>query len=181
MIPESFSDTLEQFLLGALPFESAAHALSQSQETHFVRGRADDTAPPDVRARGAEVSALLARAAELTASARLRARGARALRIDDWSAPANALEFYLSIEVELTGRDALRTYQETFWLNVCTPSWLVTRVHDLGPTWVMAPLLLPRWDPALVHRALDELVQAGSDETWSQYVARLSRTLDEYR
>ena len=143
--------------------------------------RAEDAAPPEVRARAEQLPALLVRVAEITVSERLQQRGARALRIDDWSPPPDPTTFSLTIEVELSGRDAEHEYNMSCWLTVCTPSWIATRVHEMGPMWVPAPLVLPRWDPTLVQRALDELVRGGGDENWSQYVARLSRVLDEYR
>jgi hypothetical protein len=178
MTPDSFTDTIEQYLLGTMPFEAAARALSRHQETHFLHVRSRRDSDPDVRARRDQLVALMARVHEINAIEQLVDRRADAPRIDDWPPPPNPTDFCFSLEVVLSGRDQLQSHRESFRLYVCTPAWIARQVRELGPRWVTAPLVMPHWDPRLVHRALDEQVHAGSDDKWWQFVARMSRVLE---
>jgi Immunity protein 8 len=178
MTSDSFTDTIELYLAGELPFEAAARALSRHQDAHFVQVRRHRDSDPDVRARGEQVRALMTRVFEINANEQLVDRRAEAPRINDWPAPQNPTDFCFSLEVVLSGRDQQQSYRESFRLYVCTPAWIARQVRALGPRWVTAPLVLPHWDPRLVHRALDELVHAASDDRWWQFVARMSRVFE---
>lgn len=178
MSSDSFSDTVERYLAGELSFESAARALSRHQDFQLVAVRPLRNADQGVRGHAEQLRALMARVLEINTSEQLRERRAEAPRIDEWSAPPDPSDFCFSLEVVLSGRDQQQSYRQSFRLYVCTPTWIARQVRELGPQWVTAPLVLPRWNARLVHRALDEMVEAGIDDKWSQFVARMSRVLE---
>jgi hypothetical protein len=178
MTSDTFIDTLTRYLDGHLTLAAAARAVSSHQETHFVSLRALRDGDPDAAAREVQLRALMTRVSEINATEQLMDRRAEAPRIDEWPAPDDPTDFCFSLEVVLTGRDQQQVYRKSCRLYVCTPAWIARQVREFGPRWVSAPLILPHWNPRLVHRALDELVESGSDDKWIQFVSRMSRVLE---
>ncbi len=173
-----FSSALQQYLAGELPFDAAAHAMSRSPEFHLVQVTPIAALAPDAQARWARLPELMTRVQEINEAERLIERAATAPRIDAWSAPPNPTDFCFSLEVILSGRDARRSYTASYRLYVCTPAWIARQVHEAGPRWITAPLVLPQWKPQYVQQALEALVHQAGDEKWEHFVARMARTLE---
>ncbi len=174
------TDPLLAFVMGTLSFEAAARAMSDRPETQptMLEVHPGGSATPEQDARIQQLEALMTRVDEINRAERLVLRQATAPRIDDWDDPPDATDFCLSLEVVLSGRDQLRSHRASYRLYVCTPTWLARQVRELGPVWVPAPLVMSRWHPQAVHRALEKLVTVAPEEKWPQFVTRMSRVLE---
>ncbi len=74
---------------------------------------------------------------------------------------------------------------ELFQFIVCSPSWLVTEPLPKGFEFHRHTLLLERWDPKLVERAIGDLCRRTEGENWDEVALKLSRfgywEFEEYR
>jgi hypothetical protein len=64
---------------------------------------------------------------------------------------------------------------EQFQFTVCSPSWLAEQPLPRGYAFARDTLLLARWDPELVERAIADLCRLTVGDTWSEVAAKLSR------
>jgi hypothetical protein len=89
-------------------------------------------------------------------------------RLGDF-APSDPLDFGLLVEASIGPAGAAG--EEVFDIVACSPSWLAARPGK-GFTWGRGTLLMARWDPAVVERAIGDLCLRSEGEEW-QAVARL--------
>jgi Immunity protein 8 len=64
--------------------------------------------------------------------------------------------------------------EESFDFLVCTPEWLADRVADEGHEFGRHHLIVARYDPELINRALHELCETATGE-WSAVATYLAR------
>jgi hypothetical protein len=64
---------------------------------------------------------------------------------------------------------------EQFQFTVCSPSWLVGQELPKGFAFQRDTLLVERWDPDLVERAIGDLCRRTEGETWTEVATKLSR------
>lgn len=64
---------------------------------------------------------------------------------------------------------------ELFQFTVCSPSWLAAAPLPKGFAFQRHTLLLERWDPGLVERAITDLCRRTEGQSWDELAAKLSR------
>jgi hypothetical protein len=67
---------------------------------------------------------------------------------------------------------------ELFYFTVCSPRWLDKNAPPKGFAFMHGHVLLPRWDAAIVERAITDLCRHTEGEDWSQVAEKLSRYAD---
>lgn len=70
--------------------------------------------------------------------------------------------------------------EEAFYVTVCSPKWLAEATmsgNGKGYEFVQHRLVVRRWDPALVRRALADLCTHTSGGDWHEVATKLSRYL----
>jgi hypothetical protein len=65
--------------------------------------------------------------------------------------------------------------EESFDILVCSPSWLESDQLTKGFRWGHGTLLMRRWDPDLLERAVCDLVAHAEGESWNVIGERLAR------
>ncbi len=65
--------------------------------------------------------------------------------------------------------------EEQFQFTVCSPSWLSAQPRAKGFAFCRHTLLLERWDPELVDRAIRDLCRRTEGESWTEVASKLSR------
>ena len=64
---------------------------------------------------------------------------------------------------------------ELFYFNVCSPRWIEEHPPPKGFEFMHSYVVLPRWDYAVLHRAVDDLCLRTEGENWSEVATKLSR------
>lgn len=87
--------------------------------------------------------------------------------------PEDAEHFALGVAASIgpAGEDGA----ELFQFEVCSPSWLASQSLPKGFAFQRHTLLLERWDPQLVERAIRDLCLRTEGEGWAQIAGKLSR------
>jgi hypothetical protein len=67
------------------------------------------------------------------------------------------------------------TGDELFTFTVCSPSWVADLKLEKGFGFQRDTLLLDRWDPQLVERAIGDLCRRTEGATWQDVAQKLSR------
>jgi hypothetical protein len=65
--------------------------------------------------------------------------------------------------------------EELFQFTVCSPSWLAAERLPKGFAFQRHTLLLDRWDPELVERAIGDLCRRTEGENWHEIAVKLAR------
>jgi len=65
--------------------------------------------------------------------------------------------------------------EESFDINVCTPSWLSREVTNTGFVWGRHYLVVADYDLARIKTIISSRVTACSGESWKQVGEKLSR------
>ncbi len=65
--------------------------------------------------------------------------------------------------------------EELFQFCVCSPGWLASQSLQKGFAFQRHTLLLERWDPELVERAIGDLCRRTEGTDWSEVGTALSR------
>ena len=87
--------------------------------------------------------------------------------------PEDAENFVLWITATIGPADG--PGEEQFQFRVCTPSWLAAEPLQKGFAFQRHTLLLERWDPDLVERAIGDLCAHTEGADWSEVGGALSR------
>jgi hypothetical protein len=74
----------------------------------------------------------------------------------------------------LVGPDA-EEGEESFDLLVCTPSWIESEQLTKGFRWGHGLLVVRRWDPDVLERAVGDLILHAERGTWGEIGELLSR------
>ncbi len=85
--------------------------------------------------------------------------------------------FSLSVEALIGVRGVELSGEEIFNFLVCTPRWLATEVLNEGYVFGKDYLFLPRYDYALMRRAIEALCDRAEGPDWNTvaaYVAQYS-------
>jgi hypothetical protein len=87
--------------------------------------------------------------------------------------PGDAEVFALGVTASIgpAGEDGAELFQFT----VCSPSWLAAQELPKGFAFQRHALLVERWEPGLVERAIADLCRRTEGETWSEVATKLSR------
>jgi hypothetical protein len=64
--------------------------------------------------------------------------------------------------------------QDELQLRVCTASWLDAHPPPKGFEFLRGTILLPRWDYAILRRAIDDLCRHAQAATWDEIARRLN-------
>src|SRR4051812_7868809 len=92
------------------------------------------------------------------------------LNLDLASPPDDVLHFCRDLEIIIEGNEDFRCYAATFWIEVCTPSWLAEKARNAGWTWGRRRLVIPRWDAQTVERAVTSVISEASRTSWTALV-----------
>ena len=65
--------------------------------------------------------------------------------------------------------------QELFQFTVCSPSWLAAEPMRKGYAFLRHILVIERWNPELVERAIGDLCRRVEGDDWHQIAERLAR------
>jgi Immunity protein 8 len=65
--------------------------------------------------------------------------------------------------------------EESFNILVCSPSWLESEQLTKGFRWGHAMLVMRRWDPEVLERAVHDLVSHAERDSWQKIGEYLSR------
>jgi hypothetical protein len=65
--------------------------------------------------------------------------------------------------------------QEELDFHVCTASWLAANSPPKGFEFLRGTILLPRWDYAVLRRAIGDLCLHAEAPTWAEVASKLAR------
>ena len=87
--------------------------------------------------------------------------------------PGDAAHFALAITASIgaTGE----TGAELFQFTVCSPSWLAEDPLPKGFAFLRHTLVVERWDPDIVERAMRDLCLRTEGDNWNEIAVSLSR------
>jgi hypothetical protein len=85
----------------------------------------------------------------------------------------DATHFALSVAASVGAEQ--REGGELFYFTVCSPSWVGQDPLPKGFAFQRHTLLLERWDPAMVERAIGDLCRNTSGCDWNEVALKLSR------
>jgi hypothetical protein len=93
--------------------------------------------------------------------------------LDTAFCPEDAAHFALAATASIgpAGEDGAVLFQ----FEVCSPSWLAQGSLPMGFAFQRHTLLLERWDPRLLERAVRDLCRRTDDEGWAEIAGKLSR------
>jgi hypothetical protein len=105
----------------------------------------------------------------------------RSLETDDAEeltsySPRDPTHFGLGVRAVIGDADGIG--EELFDMLVCSPSWLEAEQLTKGFRWGHGILVLARWDPEVVERAVRDLVVHAERDTWAEIGELLSRYTD---
>ena len=95
------------------------------------------------------------------------------LHLELGSAPEDLLHFSRDVAIALEASEDVRCYSASFSIEVCTPSWLAEKARNAGWTWGRRRLVIPRWDPLTVERAIKSVIAEASTTSWAAFVHAL--------
>lgn len=81
---------------------------------------------------------------------------------------------HFGLAVAATIGPANETGGELFQFSVCSPSWLADEDRPKGFAF-QRTLVVDRWNPDLVERAIADLCRRTEGDTWEQVARKLSR------
>ena len=92
--------------------------------------------------------------------------------LDAWR-PDDPSEF--AILVEATIGPAGDKGGEIFGFTVCTPGWVAAHPGAKGFELMHGYVVVPRWDLAVLRRAISDLCRNSEGASWTEVATRLSR------
>lgn len=92
------------------------------------------------------------------------------LNLDLGSPPEDVLHFSRDVEIMIEANEDFRCYAATFWIEVCTPSWLAEKARNAGWTWGRRRLVISGWDAQTVERAVTSVISEASRTSWTALV-----------
>jgi hypothetical protein len=96
----------------------------------------------------------------------------RLLDLEGWS-PDERDRFQIVVAAEIG--PAGDPGADVFYVDVCSPSWLVDQPLEKGFRWGHPYLFLERWDYEVLRRAIDDRCRQTSGRDWDEVAVELSR------
>ena len=90
--------------------------------------------------------------------------------------PSDPADFAIGVRAMIGPQDG--PGEESFDVLVVAPRWLAAHPAEKGFRWGRSLLILDRWDPARVDRAISDVVRRTEGSTWSELAARLAGFAD---
>jgi Immunity protein 8 len=87
--------------------------------------------------------------------------------------PEDPENFQLSVALRIGPTDA--EGGDFFYVSICSPRWLATRVATGGPEWCTATLIVKRWDRSEIENFLRRWVAGAKGASWTELASSLSR------
>jgi hypothetical protein len=171
-------DLILRYLRGEAELEPVARALAATDAGYFFVRNAEGPLTVEEQAQQDRLRTLFARVHVIYEATRLIDVDATPQDMDAWDPPADPENFCLSVSVMLSGRDMEREYRRSMRAYVCTPAWLAARSSNNSYWMNPTPLVVPIWRPHNIRDGIKRLVYSGGDNTWEQFVERMSRYMD---
>lgn len=92
------------------------------------------------------------------------------LDLDLGSPPEDLLHFSRDLEIVIEANEDFRHYTASFWIEVCSPSWLAEKAFNAGWTWGRRRLVIPRWDSQTIERAVTAVISEAPRTSWTTLV-----------